>query len=72
MTDKINDGGPAFPQGHLDGPQVDPSGMSLRDWFAGMALPAVIERKTCAYPDQVAAISYRIADAMIAERERKV
>lgn len=37
-TKPIEDGGPAFPQGHLDGPEVDPSGMSLRDWFAGQLM----------------------------------
>jgi hypothetical protein len=30
MTDKINDGGPAFPDVH-----EGQFGMSLRDWFAG-------------------------------------
>lgn len=43
MTDK-NDGGAAFPgeQGHIpDGTwnQTFDPGMSLRDWFAGQALP---------------------------------
>ena len=35
---KLADGGPAFPQGHMEGPHVNPSGMTLRDWFAGQAL----------------------------------
>ena len=36
MTDKINDGGPAFPPTH--DPKTHDSGMSLRDYFAGQAL----------------------------------
>ena len=39
MTDKIDDGGPAFPcmpGGEIMREQY--SGMSLRDWFAGQAL----------------------------------
>jgi hypothetical protein len=42
MSEKIEDGGPAFPQNlpddfvwRLPG---DPGGMSLRDWFAGHAM----------------------------------
>ena len=42
MTDKINDGGPAFPmtgEGYGD-PRYSQYGMTLRDWFAGMVLQA--------------------------------
>jgi hypothetical protein len=42
MSDqRINHGGPAFPQQSLareTPPEADESGMSLRDWFAGHAL----------------------------------
>lgn len=43
MTDKINNGGPAFPQNDLSGYGMGPAGygnggMSLRDWFAGQVL----------------------------------
>lgn len=55
------------------------SGMSLRDWFAGQALSGPLASIFPVYmPDmkdggdysieQVAAVAYRIADAMIAER----
>lgn len=41
MTDKIDDGGPAF-QGYY-GDYMEPhTGMSLRDWYAGMALQGII------------------------------
>ena len=66
-----NDGGPAFPS--FVGPKdpVRNEGMSLRDWFAGMALHGIAptampeagrrfdaEMKKC----------YRIADGMLAAR----
>lgn len=35
----INDGGPAFP---VSGPNGDHPGMSLRDWFAGQAMAAMV------------------------------
>ena len=49
MTDKIDDGGPAFPhlnrlEGKLDRSYIaiSASGMSLRDWFAGQALAGIM------------------------------
>lgn len=54
-----------------------PAGMSLRDWFAGMALPAIMQHKymqeavtinggtVSAY---VAKRAYEFADAMLAQR----
>ena len=45
-------------------------GMSLRDWFAGEAIGAVIERLTSEHPDQIAERCYLIANAMIAERQK--
>lgn len=76
---KINDGGAAFPSltivplgGGMAGPHP---GMSLRDWFAGQALPtvmAVCVTSECApgetLPQMFARKSYRVADAMIAAR----
>lgn len=43
MDKKINDGGPAFPQGEVWHPNREElfttgGGMSTRDWFAGKAL----------------------------------
>lgn len=67
---KINDGGPAFPQGHMDGPEVNPEGMTLRDWFAGQMLPRIgtgwpnLENR-----EHLARQAYQMADAMIAARD---
>lgn len=82
MTDKIDDGGPAFPTE----PNTQPGfylhhGMSLRDYFAGQALPAVIVvtsegnhrpimrdgERTIA--PAIARDAYEMADAMLAARK---
>lgn len=79
----MNDGGPAFPSlgediqdeatGRLIGVQ-NYRGMSLRDWFAGMALqgmlsswPEGVDMKPCT----TAIIAYGFADALLGEREKK-
>lgn len=85
MTDQDNtgDGGPAF--GHAAyGPSDDftgAPGMSLRDWFAGMALQGLvatgksISLEADDIPEQVtyetlaARRSYKIADAMLKARQ---
>ena len=47
MTDKPNDGGPAFPRyTHTDDGIIVEQGMSKRDWFAGMALQGVLAAGT--------------------------
>lgn len=69
-------GGPAFPRAPFDVNDYcgDGSpGMSLRDWFAGMAMQAI--RADAAFalrsdPEQVADRAYEQADAMIAERSK--
>lgn len=70
-----NDGGPAFPTAEWAGG----NGMSLRDWFAGQALPTIVTfmiesvRSGVTYPGgdeaQAAASSYAIADALLKARE---
>lgn len=85
MNEQIKDGGPAFPQpvaGCVDGSvyearQVaqDAGGMSIRDWFAGMALQGIVasacERAEKEWDAELgAAYSYQIADAMLAERSK--
>lgn len=78
---KIETGGHAYPVcfegGQNNGEQpYFHEGMSLRDWFAGKALPAVVDR--CAgdtrlpgerQVDYFARTAYELADAMIAARK---
>lgn len=76
MSEK-NDGGPAFPIGST--PEEWGNGMTLRDYFAGKALPAVyadcmalFEKEGCPGPDWrdgVAKDSYLMADAMLKARQ---
>ena len=47
-------------------------GMSLRDWFAGMVAAGFVQANPKQLDAQVAAWSYEIADAMIAERDKEV
>lgn len=76
--DKIFDGGPAFPVKdlpHISGGQFYAQGMSLRDWFAGMALGHVIQVfdqhvPTSATRENFATEAYLIADAMLRERAK--
>lgn len=81
-----NDGGPAFPTGHLNRADVEP-GMALRDWFAGRALNGLLSRSLRPNSQgntstnwasverygalEVAKFSYEYADAMLAERAKK-
>lgn len=65
-----NDGGPAFPNRWADG--HEDMGMSLRDWFAGQALPMLID---IAHDEEwgiaeTAGRAYLMADAMLAERDK--
>ena len=72
---KVSDGGPAFPV-QSDGWLVPAGGMSLRDWFAGQALflMAAYWQDLPQGTDslKVAEAAYRVADAMITEREKQV
>jgi hypothetical protein len=68
----IDDGGTAFPSTDTYGPK----GMSLRDWFAGMAISTVLKdwKKDDDYSDEdhgcVATECYELADAMIEARKK--
>ena len=82
----MKDGGPAFPTNAMNVPfdcTDDPKyqGMSLRDFFAGMALPRLIDYcihtkqdgtniTQDIYPAMGVKMAYKIADAMIKEREK--
>ena len=72
------DGGPAFARQAVkikrDGKTYaeyvgGQDGMSLRDWFAGMALGRYYSGHQA--PEYIAEEVYRIADAMIAERGKE-
>ncbi len=65
---KIDDGGPAFPQGHLDGPHTDPSGMTLRDWFAGQAMLGMLAN--CCLMRNIATDCYGLAEVMLKVRRK--
>ena len=75
---ETNDGGPAFPTGQLNRCDIEP-GMSLRDWFAGMALqgmlcanaPAMDEVSDKNVDAVLAREAYNSADAMLAERKKR-
>lgn len=72
------DGGPAFPSSikaelSWDGENRDHLGMSLRDHFAGLAMQALLslpENRNTYSKD--AEESYKTADAMLAERSKKI
>lgn len=73
MDAEHKDGGNAFPQrAKGDG------GMSLRDWFAGQALPGLMGRAGSGdlregegLAQMYARLAYTVADAMLAAREAK-
>jgi hypothetical protein len=60
---KQDDGGPAFPS-------PAQQGMSLRDWFAGMAMQSIISIDATVSDSEFASWGYEIADAMLKERAK--
>ena len=75
----IEDGGPAFPQTdteYSDGSTEDGApGMTLRDYFAAKAMVALLHGKGASDlysggDTSVAVLSYRMATAMLEERDR--
>lgn len=86
MSETKDDGGAAFPEAVAVGPSGDvyggASGMSLRDWFAGMALSQLVSlaaedgwfddaKKGAASALLIAMASYNVADAMVAARAKE-
>lgn len=82
MSNKINNGGPAFPAVFSGKGKILPeehSGMTLRDYFAAKAMQAIIAKfppvRTDKDPDiesdliEIADGAYVYADAMLAARE---
>lgn len=68
-----NTGGPAFPTTRDSNYEVCSKGISIRDYFAAKAM----QGRLASFPDGVrvddallTAFAYRVADAMIAEREK--
>ena len=81
MTTPIDDGGPAFPRTPMDDIRDEirlqeigglQKGMTLRQWYAGQALPGVIgaTQNTDLSARGVAAECILYADAMIAELDK--
>lgn len=67
MDDTGDTGGPAFPV--TDYCDEKPSGMTLRDYFAGQALAGLLH--TPPFDAETnARIAYQVADAMLAERAK--
>jgi hypothetical protein len=67
-TEVKSDGGAAFPASDVREGFFQP-GMSLRDWFAGQALGALIATSHLGLEDTVPR-AYKYADAMIEERKK--
>lgn len=68
------DGGPAFPFVEPPTECGTSPGMSLRDWFAGQALPAAIECTQRGFimiggPEGASRVAYEYADAMLKARK---
>ena len=65
----MNNCGPAFPCYDDNGEQIE--GMSLRDYFAAKALQGLMASPSDPASLEIAAEwSYKVADAMLAERTR--
>ena len=74
MTNQPNDGGPAFPT-HGNPDTFTSSGMSLRDWFAGMAMQGILassDNQNGGYVtlEAMASDAWKTADAMLKAREQ--
>ena len=71
----MTDGGPAFPThvnhwiGGLIREEIS-GGMSLRDWFAGMALQGIRAGNSTLPLKLVATLAWQDADAMITEKNK--
>ncbi len=67
MSEKLS----AFPEvpGDFNGYEGRP-GMTLRDWFAGMAMQGLIANRGSSYWKDTPANAYAMADALLAERQK--
>lgn len=64
---KTQNGEPAFPDS--DGQTDYTGGMTLRDYFAAKAMQGILA-KYGEYDSDIASDAYKMADAMLAEREK--
>ena len=76
QTEAYRTGGPAFPRAYSTEDPVLPGylaqeGLSIRDWFAGMAITAATRIAMCDSYDEdvIAEIAYDIAAAMIDRKD---
>jgi len=70
----MKNGGAAFPLAVESPPYHVTDGMTLRDYFAGQALTGYMVTGTdCIMPQpkDIAEYIYKVADAMLAEREKE-
>lgn len=69
MTSENDHGGPAFP---VNGPNGDHPGMTLRDYFAAIALPWALANRDVSQPWKfpAAMAAYEVADAMLTARNQ--
>lgn len=68
--EKINSGAPAFPSTRKVGSvELTDGGMSLRDYFAAKAMQSMMMPSPVMF-NAIAEASYKVADAMLAARER--
>ena len=67
-------GGTVFPvdRAVINGSVLISSGLSLRDYFAAKAMHGLIVGVDSPLYENLANMSYRMADAMLAEREKEV
>ena len=69
MSEKIDDGGPAFPVSLELYLGASLSGMTLRDWFAGQALAGMLANGGAVSWEGDATNAYTVADAMLEARK---
>jgi len=70
VSNKINDGGPAYPVSPEIYNGTGLCGMTLRDYFAAAIMQGLMSSQ-CQVDDPYPIYAYRIADAMIKAREAK-
>ena len=70
---QIKDGGPAFPFRGIHATDEQHDGMTLRDYFAAKAMQGMMANSEITRPDEVKICdaAYKIADAMLDEREQE-